>query len=94
MRTEDKDLLVKPAEWMPKKHPSALVGNPEPLRKDELWRCARCGGSIRTNEAVRKGQRCKRCHSPTVVSAFPSFWEAIKLFFQTGTIYLEKKENE
>ncbi len=77
-----------------KERPSMMVGNPEPMRMDELWRCGRCGGTIRTNVDIKKGMRCKKCDSPLVVPAHPSLWETIALFFRTGTIFLMEKEKK
>jgi len=76
-----------------KDRPSMLIGNPDGMREDELWRCGRCGGTIRTNHDVKKGMKCKLCGSPLVVPARPRWWEVITLFFRTGKIYLMEKEN-
>jgi len=88
---KDRDILAEVAKPPEKKRPNALVGNPNVPLDTELWRCGRCGGTIRNNADIRKGRRCKKCGSPLVVPGRPSFWEKVGLFFRTGTIYLMEK---
>lgn len=91
----ERDLLAEASALIDEKelsrYPSLLVGNPVEQRTDELWRCQRCAGNIRTNEDIRKGDSCKHCGSRMVTPAVPSRWETIKLFFRTGTIFLPEK---
>jgi len=88
------DILARAADGMKEKpRPSMLVSNPEKMKENELWRCGRCGGTVRTNEDIKKGARCKRCGSPLVVSAHPSLLESLWLFIRTGTIYLMEKKS-
>lgn len=89
------DLLAGPAWGDRTPFPSMLIGNPEPMREDELWRCARCGSSLRTNEEIKRGKRCRKCGSRLVITGQPTWWETVKLFFRTGTIFLlEPAEDE
>ena len=62
----------------------------------ELFRCMKCGKSIRTMEEIRKGKitYCKKCGSLHVIPAWPRRWETIKLFFRTGIIFIAEPLKE
>lgn len=75
---------------------------PQPKGVEPLWRCHKCGGSVRTYNEIKSGKRlfCK-CGSSAVVPAWPHWWEVIVLYFRTcrcwyapwtGTVFLTKKE--
>ena len=95
---KDRDILAEVAKPPEKKRPNTLVGSPEKPNDAELWRCGRCGGTLRNNKDIRKGKRCQKCGSPLVVPGRPNFWETVYMFFHTwdwtkfhGTIYLMEK---
>lgn len=94
MKTEEKDLIFEASldPVVQKRFPSMVIGNPEHEQDDELWRCFRCGGSIRTNGDIKKGKMCSKCRSTHVGAAIPRWWETVVLFFRTGRIYLAQKE--
>ena len=98
---KDRDILAEAAGSFEKKRPNALVGSPEAPTDNELWRCGRCGGTIRNNADIRHGKRCQKCGSPLVVPGHPSFWETVYLYLHTwnwkklsGTIYLMEPKGD